>query len=116
MARFKDFGSPFDSDSAEKLSFKIYDEEFFCYPEMPGKTLLEFVSLSNSEDPAETAKSINTFFKKVLTEESYVQFENLAQDPNRVVSVTTLTEIIQWLVEEYSGRPTQGPEHSPTGA
>lgn len=110
MARFKDFGNPFDADAAEKLSFKLYGEEFFCYPEMPGKTLLEFVSIGNSEDPAEAAGAINQFFKKVLVEESYERFDQLAQDPNRLVSVQTLTEVISWLVEAYTDRPTEGPE------
>lgn len=115
MARFKDFGNPFDADAVEKLTFKLYGEEFECYPEMQGKTLLQFVEMSNSEDVADAAAAINLFFKKILVPESYERFEALADDPNRVVSVQTLAEIVGWVMEQYSSRPTQGSEHSPSG-
>ena len=115
MARFKDFGSPFDAAAAEKLVFKIYDEEFECYPEMQGKVLLEFVRTSASEDVADSVTAITDFFSKILTEESFERFEKLAVDPNRIVSVSTLAEIVSWVMEQYSDRPTQGSEHSSTG-
>lgn len=116
MARFKDFGNPFDSDSAEKVSFKLYDEEFECYPQMQGKTLLNFVQKSNSEDVSDSAEAMNLFFEKVLTPDSYKRFEDLANDPNRIISVQTLADIVAWILEQYTDRPTEGSEHSPTGA
>jgi hypothetical protein len=115
MARFKDFGNPFDADAAEKLTFKLYDEEFECYPEMQGKTLLLFVEKSNSEDVADSAAAISLFFQKVLTPESYGRFDTLANDPSKIISVQTLAEIVGWIMEQYSNRPTQGSEHSPSG-
>jgi hypothetical protein len=110
MARFKDFGAPHDASLDEKISFKIYDEEFECYPEMQGKTLLGFVEMSASEDSAQAVRAINNFFNVVLTPESYERFDALATDPKRIVNVTTLTEIIAWIMEQYSSRPTQGSE------
>lgn len=115
MSRFKDFGSPSEGVIQEKLSFKIYDEEFECIPQIPGKTLLSFAAASSSEDGAESANAINKFFEKVLTEESYKRFDALTEDPHRLVTVETLAEIIGWIVESYSNRPTQGSEVSSTG-
>lgn len=115
MARFKDFGSPVDLGSVEPLKFKLYDEEFNCYPEIQGKVVLELASLTNSEDTAESASAILKFFSRVLVPESASRFENLTGDPDRIVKIETLTDIIQWLVEEYTNRPTQGLEHSLTG-
>ena len=108
MARFKDFGAPFDAASAEKLTFKLYGEEFECYPEMQGKTLLGFVEMSASEDNAQAVKAISSFFANVLTPESNERFDALASDPERIVNVVTLTEIISWIMEQYSDRPTLG--------
>lgn len=116
MARFKDFGSPVNIAEVEPLNFKIYDEEFSCYPEIQGKVVLELAALSDSDDSAENAGAILKFFSRVLLPESHTRFEDLISDPNRIVSVQLLTEILQWLVEEYTNRPTQGSEHSPTGA
>lgn len=115
MARFKDFGSPSTDNEREPITFKIYDEEFECYPELPGKTLLEFVKMSNSEDPTASAEAIDAFFEKALLPESYERFDILANDPERIITVATLAEIVQWIVEEQSARPTTGPEVLPSG-
>ena len=115
MSRFKDFGAPNDGVTTEKLSFKLYGEEFECIPALPGKTLLSFAEASGSEDGSESAKAINKFFEKVLTEESYKRFDELAEDPKRLVTVETLADIVGWIVESYSNRPTQGSELSSTG-
>mgnify|MGYP003343442515 CR=1 FL=1 len=112
MARFKDFGNPSESVTKEKLSFKLYDEEFECIPALPGKTLLDFAAISASEDGGESAKAITGFFEKVLLPESYERFEKLAEDPDRIVSVETLAKIIEFLIEELTDRPTQGSEPS----
>jgi hypothetical protein len=55
------------------------------------------------------------FFDTVLVDESLEKFNLLAEDPDRIVSVETLSEITAWLIEEYSARPTQRPEPSPNG-
>lgn len=115
MSRFKDFGAPDEGVKHEKISFKLYGEEFECVPALPGRTLLSFAQASGSEDGAESAKAINTFFSKVLVEESYQRFEDLAEDPKRLVTVETLAEVVGWIVETYANRPTQGSEHSSTG-
>lgn len=116
MARFKDFGSPDANVEYEAISFKVYGEEFFCHPVIPGKILLRFVKMSNSENAAQTAEAIDEFFKHALVSESYDRFEALTNDPARLVTVETLAEIIQWIIEEQSDRPTQGSEPSQSGA
>ena len=112
MARFKDFGDPSAGIDREKLSFKIHGEEFECVTALPGKTLLNFAAVSSSEDGAESAKAISYFFEKVLVPESYARFEVLTDDPNRLVTVENLAQIIEFLIEELTDRPTQGSEPS----
>jgi hypothetical protein len=115
MARFKDFGTGGDS-SVEEISFKIHGETFVCRPALQGKVLLELVAKSNdTENPGEAAEIIMKFFKTVLVPESNEAFEALANDPDRIVSVETLGDIVAWLVEQYSERPTSRPEVLPNG-
>lgn len=109
--RFKDFGSGTTVDQAP-LTFKLHDEEFECHPAVPGKVLLNLVANSNEDDGAAMAKTIDRFFEITLKPESYERFVTLTEDPNRIVSVETLGEVTAWLVEQYSGRPQQGPEDS----
>jgi hypothetical protein len=116
MARYKDFGSGSDTP-APPLTFKIYDEEFSCRTEMQGKALLDLVAKSTgaSDDPGESAKIISEFFTLVLLPESNARFDALTNDPDRIVNVETLGEIVGWLVEQYSDRPTPRPEALPSG-
>lgn len=110
MSRFKDFGAGSASDTKEPLSFKIHGEDFHCVPEVQGKALLKLVSDSSADDPTKAAAAIDTFFDLVLEDESLVRFNMLVQDKHRIVSVETLTEIISWLMEQYTDRPEAQPE------
>ena len=110
MTRFKDFGTGSAVADAEPISFKLHGEEFYCRPQMQGKLLLNLVANTNSEDPVEAAKTINKFFDYVLVTDSKKPFNDLLEDPDRLVSVDTLSEIVSWLIEEYTARPNQQPE------
>jgi hypothetical protein len=78
--------------------------------------MLDFVKLSSSEDPSESAGAILKFFEKVLVAESFERFNALAEDPERIVTVQTLADIVGWIMEEYSNRPLEGFERSSSGA
>lgn len=111
--RFKDFGTGKGGDAPkEPLSFKLHGEEYRCVPEVQGKLMLDLVADSSADDPVKAAGVVNTFFKQVIVDEDYDRFQALLTDKNRIVTVETLAEITAWLVEEYSGRPTEGPEVS----
>ena len=116
MAKFKDFGSGTNAGEKEPVTFMIYGETFNCRPELQGKVLLDLVARSSGDDPADAAKTISDFFKNVLVEESYLRFDSLLTDPDKIVSVETLGQISSWLVEVYTARPTEGLEVSSTGA
>lgn len=112
MAKFKDFGAGKIDESAEAISFKIHDEEFFCLSQVQGRLLLALVKDSSSEDPLVAAGTIDTFFSQVLTDESLERFNALTTDKHRIVTTETLGEIVGWLLEEYSARPEEQPEVS----
>lgn len=107
--RFKDFGSG-SENVKPPLSFKIHGEEFQCISVLQGKILLDLVRKSQSSDPLVAAAVIDEFFDNVLVEESLSRFNDLLRDKERIVSVETLSEIVAWLIEEYSGRPEEQPE------
>ena len=112
MTNYRDFGSGKSHGEKQPVTFKIHDEEFSCQMELQGKTLLDLVAQSGSDDPAQAAQTISNFFKSVLLEESYTRFNNLLTSPDKIVSVETLAEISGWLVEVYAGRPEEEPKVS----
>lgn len=108
--RFKDFGSG-DGVQAAPLSFKLHNEEFHCAPAVQGKLMLQLAASAGDNDPAKAAGMIDSFFEQVLLAESYERFSALLAS-EKIVPVETLANITAWLVEEYSGRPTERPEVS----
>jgi hypothetical protein len=110
--RFKDFGSGKDLSKIEPLSFMLHGEEFLCTPVVQVKFLLEIISTTanTEDDPTASSRMFNDFFSHVLFEESYTRFESLLEDKNRLVEVETLSEIVAWLMEEYTSRPNQPAE------
>jgi hypothetical protein len=109
--RFKDFGSGgYNVETQNPLSFKLYGEDFHCVPTIQGALLLDLVKKGNSEDPVVQSETINEFFASVLKDESLERFNALVADKEKIVTVDALSEIIGWLIEEYSGRPEEQPE------
>ncbi len=105
--RHKDFGRPVKIEELEPVTFDLYGETFNCYKQIHGVTLLRFVKEANSEDGSRATDAMLSIFERVLPNEEYVRFETLCNDPDTVVPVDTLGEIIGWLMEVYSERPTK---------
>lgn len=110
MTRFKDFGSGSSNDVKEPLSFKLFEEEFHCAAEIQGKTLLNIISNSSLDDPIKSSQTVVTFFETVLLDESLGRFNALLESKDKIVTVETLSEIVAWLMEEYTDRPEAQPE------
>jgi len=104
--KFKDFGSGASEDLPE-IKFKLHGEEFECRSAIQGKVLLEVAKSADTGQAANADEIITKFYGSALLPESYERFEALIHDPDKIVTVETLGEITGWLVEQYSGRPTQ---------
>jgi hypothetical protein len=115
MARFKDFGSGVESEKKEPVKFKIHGEEFECVPALQGKTFLDLITKSASEDAAIASSVTMEFLESVLLDESLERFNSLIANKEKIVSLETLTEIVGWLIEEYTERPLAQREGSQTG-
>jgi len=108
--RHKDFSVRNIAD-ADPLTFSLGDEEFNCYAEVQGKTILDIMKVAATGDEDSRgvlmAVSILDFFVKVMPPKEYKRFETLMEDPEKIVPMDTLSEIMSWLIEEYTARPTQ---------
>lgn len=110
--KIKDFGGD-DSLRTEPITFRLYDEEFECRPELPGAVLLKFFKAS--ADVA-SADSLLDFLHHAIFPDDWERFNELIEDPDRVVRLDKLGNIVTWLVEEYSGSlPTKPSRASATG-
>lgn len=88
---------------AEPLGFELNGESFEVFPECPGVVLLEFV---DKADGGGAAASLLKFIQSVMEPEEYERLDGVLKDPKNIVPLDTIVDIVKFLVEEYSGRPT----------
>lgn len=106
--RSRDFGNPAeeeagDAESVEPVSFKLAGEWFECYSDIGGYTLLELTDKLTDSDNA--VRGILDFFDEVLIDDDNKErFRALAKDPKKKIRIETLTDIVSYVLEEYSDR------------
>lgn len=110
MTRKKSFGG--SVEEVEPLEFELHGETFSCRPELQGATLLTYSKRFASDDLAEVNAAFLDFFGSALKADSYVKFKELCESEDKIVKVETLGEIAEWLIEEYTDRPTKGSKGS----
>ena len=111
-SRHKDFGAPVLPEKLEPVSFDLYGKTFQCYKQINGIALLRFVKEANAEDGARATQALLDIFHRVMNDDEYARFEELCQDPDTIVPVETLSDIISFLIEVYTDRPTEQSEAS----
>lgn len=104
--RSRDFGDPSeenaDVESVEPVKFKLSGEWFECHADIGGLTLLELTDKLTDGDSA--VRGLLDFFDEVLIEEDKERFRKLAKDPKKHIKIELLTDIVQYVLEEYSDR------------
>lgn len=110
MTRKKNFGGAVED--VEPLEFDLFEETFSCRPELQGATLLTYSKRFASEDMGEVNAAFLDFFQSALKTESYERFKELCDSEDKIVKIETLGEIAEWLIEEYTDRPTKGSKAS----
>lgn len=76
--------------------------EFTGIAALPGLPALQLVVEGISMD------TFPIFFKEVLGDDQYERFTEFANDPEHGITLDVLIELAKYLLEEYTGRPTQG--------
>jgi hypothetical protein len=104
----------FKTAAGNHRQFAIDDEVFNCASDLTGGAALQLSALVNSKD-SEKVHQIGQFLDLVLLPEDAVRFAARMRDTTRPVTIAMLGQILQWVLEEYSERPTQQPTPSSAG-
>jgi len=113
--RFKDFGKTQPLEDYTPLGFALNGEEFTCRPALPGALLLDMIRKADSDSGGMAAEAITDFLNSSLEESDAEKFQALIADPDQIVQMETLGEIVGWLVEQYTTRPTKVRSRSSNG-
>jgi hypothetical protein len=99
-----------------RITFRLADQDFTCRAELPGWLIMKFAALSSEDRRGANAKALIEFFSDALEPLDYIRFEQLVTGDEYVIPMQTLGDICNWLVSEYTNRPTQQPSSSESGA
>ena len=103
--RHKSFGG--HKKKAIPLSFDLDGETFAVHSRLPGAALIDFASAATSEDVSKSTSATLEFFEGAMTDDEHARFNKFIRDPVREVEIEDLAEIVEWLIEEYTSRPTK---------
>lgn len=113
--------------SKDPVTFDIETEDtthsFSAVPAIPGARLLDFIADADSDDGGKAAGAIIEFITDCVTDEDRERFSTVIRDPEISIEIETLAAIVEFLVGEYTTRPTTGsvpsvpgPSESGTGS
>lgn len=103
----KSFTSSKAKTPVEPITFELEDETFEAYGQVPGAVLLDFISASADESIG-SAGAILGYLKNSMDAKNFKRFDKLTRDPEVLVELSTLADIVAYLIEERSaGRPTE---------
>lgn len=96
----------------QPIKFKIDDDIFEAVPDVAAEVMIRFIDqatiLENSEASNDEKMSvIRGMFYMVLVEESADLFVARLNDPERPIGLSTFIAVVQWIMEQYSLRPTE---------
>lgn len=103
----------------EAITFEVDGEEFTAAGVPPANAILRTAELGMSENDGEKVRALGQFLDVVLMPESHARFSARMSNPEKPVDVETVGDVVAWLLEVYTGRPTEpsspsSPESSPS--
>lgn len=101
--------------SPKRVPFEINGFRFEAW-KVPGIAFLKLLTKLNEETSSQDqGAEMFRIFQSTMTKEEYERFEEFAINPANGVDADVLLKLIQSLVEESSGRPTEPPSSSANG-
>lgn len=82
------------------------DHKFICKPTMPAGAMVNLFYAAQAADKTQRAAGVIGVIRTVLTDDDQDVFNDLVYGDKVHVPLETLMEVAQWLVEEYTARPS----------
>lgn len=111
----KNFGGGVIPAGVPSMDLNIYDRTFQVRGSMSGIRLLRVMNAldgDQKEGEDSTTEAILKFLSDAFLAENRTEAMDFLEEAEPPVGLPLLTEIIQWLVEQYTGNPTVPPTPS----
>lgn len=97
--------------ASEPITFTVGDSRTFTVPRpVPALPMLELAAASNEDTPDKVAAAFGGYIFGVLPADQHADFRKACADAR--MDMDGLLELVQWIIEEATGRPTQPPSSS----
>lgn len=104
--RWSTFAEPRD----DVISFEINGETFLCLPQLPAAAFRAVGSWTT------TVMNACKFIEATLAEDDdVIRFNQVLDSKTKIVTGEDVQDIMNWLIEVYTQRPTTSPEESQNG-
>jgi hypothetical protein len=113
----REFKSAAESQTLEELgtepiSFKIDEDEFTAYPPTPAQFALFMASQGSNTEPTDQIAGVIDFFNGLLPDDQRMLFRRRLLDRDDPLGLEMIMDVVAWLSEEWSARPTESPSDS----
>jgi hypothetical protein len=96
----------------DALKFKVNDQELTAYRPTEGQLALIMLAMGKHASNIDRTAGVVDFFFNLLDEEGQrFMMEGMSRRVN-MISPTTMVEILEWMLEEWTGRPFPSPSGS----
>lgn len=101
----------------EPVWFTINEYRYDCYPSLvleDLKALRQVVKSGITEEDA--IEKIEQVFEIIMEPESYRTYIEVKKDRKNAWDHEQLRDVLEWMLETYTGRPTESPSNSANGS
>lgn len=99
----------------EPVDFKLFGKTWACADDVNGKRLLDNAALLDSDSIGDQRDGVIAIFEETIVEDEVEDFFDRLNDPKTKIQLSVLVEVVGWLVDQYTERPTVPPANSTTG-
>lgn len=89
------------------VKFKIDDQELVAHKPNDGQVALLMARMGRHSTSSDRVAGIIDFFVEVLDEQGHEYIVNRLMDGDDEFGITDVSSIMEWLLAEWSGRPTK---------
>lgn len=91
----------------EPMEFSVDGQALVCYQPSDGQLAMLMASVGRHISKTQQVAGIINFFVEVMDEPSHIYLTERLLDRTDPFGLEEVTEIMSWMIEEWTGRPTQ---------
>jgi len=99
-------------EGAEPITFQVDQDTFTAFPPTASQFALFLAAQSTHSQTADQIAALIDFFNGMLSENDQMLLRSRLMSREDSFSFETVQAILEFLVEEWSARPTQSPQES----